>query len=202
MNARCSTLSAPPSLLRTLLRLGLILLASMAMAPAAMAATAGGADFDHVGTGFALTGAHRDAKCESCHLNGVFKGTPKDCGSCHGRGSRFQTTQLPQQHVSVNGAGCDACHRSNAWTPAKFSHAEVASGSCASCHNGVTAIGKDSGHVATTASCDTCHRTGAWSPALFDHRNVSAGTCNSCHNGTQASGKPNNHVLTSQHFYI
>ncbi len=92
MNTRRSAFCAPPSLIRSVLRLGLILLAAVVAAPAAMAAAPGGADFDHVATGFALTGAHRDAKCESCHLNGVLKGTPKECSSCHGRGSRFQTT--------------------------------------------------------------------------------------------------------------
>ena len=37
-----------------------------------------GRDFDHLRTGFALSGAHTNARCESCHLGGVFKGTPRD----------------------------------------------------------------------------------------------------------------------------
>ena len=154
--------------------------------------------FDHLATGFALTGRHREAKCESCHLNGVLKGTPKVCATCHSQGSRFQTSKLPTQHVPVRGASCDSCHRSDAWSPARFSHAEVARGSCASCHNGVTAAGKSASHPTTSLSCDSCHRSNAWSPALFDHSQVSAGTCSTCHNGNGATGKPANHISTSQ----
>jgi len=36
--------------------------------------------FDHLSTGFELDGVHRDLPCESCHLNAVFKGTPRSCG--------------------------------------------------------------------------------------------------------------------------
>ena len=38
--------------------------------------------FDHLTTGFELTGAHRDARCEGCHAAGVFKATPQVCGAC------------------------------------------------------------------------------------------------------------------------
>ena len=37
--------------------------------------------FDHLATGFELDGLHRDLPCESCHLNAIFKGTPRDCGT-------------------------------------------------------------------------------------------------------------------------
>jgi len=47
------------------------------------------ADFDHLTTGFDLIGKHRDLPCESCHVNAIFKGTPKDCASCHGVAPRF-----------------------------------------------------------------------------------------------------------------
>src|SRR5208337_4895922 len=48
--------------------------------------------FDHLPTGFELDGVHRDLPCESCHLNAVFKGTPRDCGTCHIAGSQFNAT--------------------------------------------------------------------------------------------------------------
>ncbi len=175
----------------------LLLLVSAASLPAS-AADSGTPAFDHLTTGFALTGAHREAKCESCHLKGVLKGTPKVCAGCHSRGSRLQTTQLPVQHVPTGDGGCESCHRTNAWSPARFSHMEVSAGTCTSCHDGVKASGKSGTHISTSLSCDSCHRTSAWTPAKFDHREVVAGTCSGCHNGTQASGKPGNHIPTSQ----
>lgn len=33
--------------------------------------------FDHLKTGFALKGAHLSVTCETCHVGGTFKGTPK-----------------------------------------------------------------------------------------------------------------------------
>jgi hypothetical protein len=38
-------------------------------------------NFDHLKTGFALTGFHTNVRCESCHIKGVFKGTPRDCAA-------------------------------------------------------------------------------------------------------------------------
>ena len=36
-----------------------------------------GVEFDHASAGFALSGQHRLVRCETCHVKGVFKGTPK-----------------------------------------------------------------------------------------------------------------------------
>ena len=41
------------------------------------------ANFDHSKSNFPLTGAHAQVKCDQCHKNGVFKGTPTDCVACH-----------------------------------------------------------------------------------------------------------------------
>ena len=156
--------------------------------------------FDHVKTGFALSGVHTSARCESCHVKGIFKGTPKDCSSCHVSGARLAQTNtvMPQRHLPTT-AACETCHTTQSFLGAKFNHAGVAAGSCASCHNGVTAPGKTQNHVATQASCDSCHRTTAWRPAAkFDHTGVSPGSCATCHNGTKATGKTANHVATSQ----
>src|ERR1700738_4613975 len=46
--------------------------------------------FDHLTTGYELRGFHRDLSCEYCHLQGVFKGTPRTCVGCHTAGSRGQ----------------------------------------------------------------------------------------------------------------
>ena len=37
----------------------------------------------HDKTLFRLEGRHLEATCESCHLEGVFKGTPTTCKDCH-----------------------------------------------------------------------------------------------------------------------
>ncbi|MFM2065583.1 MAG: hypothetical protein RLZZ584_492 [Pseudomonadota bacterium] len=156
-----------------------------------------GRNFDHTRTGFALSGQHKQQRCESCHVNGVFKGTPRDCASCHTSGARFARGNqvMPQNHLPT-ARGCDTCHGTQGFTGARFSHAGVKAGSCASCHNGVTANGKTAGHIATTASCDSCHRVGAaWaSNVQFDHAGVAAGSCASCHNGAKATGQSPRHV--------
>ena len=153
--------------------------------------------FDHLRTGFPLTGAHAVTPCESCHVRGQFAGTPKDCAYCHRAGSGIAATVMPIRHIPT-AEPCDNCHRSAiTWAGARFSHVAVAPGTCFSCHNGSMASGKPRNHIMTTASCDTCHRTTAWVPAGFNHVGVAPGTCATCHNGTTATGKPSNHIATT-----
>jgi hypothetical protein len=156
-------------------------------------------DFDHLKTGFALAGKHVDIRCESCHQNGVLKGTPRDCASCHQSGMRFArgNVVMPQQHIPTQQA-CESCHTTKTFVGAKFNHAGVAPGSCQSCHNGARSTGKPATHIQTNASCDSCHRTTAWSPAAgFDHNGVVPGTCASCHGAGRATGKAATHMPTS-----
>jgi Cytochrome c7 and related cytochrome c len=155
-------------------------------------------DFDHLKTGFALTGTHIAQRCESCHQLGVFKGTPRDCASCHTAGTRLSRNNVvkPDKHIPTQQA-CDACHNTMAFTGAKFSHAGVTVGSCQTCHAAGLATGKTAGHPVTSASCDTCHRTTAWLPASgFNHAGVIAGTCATCH-GVTAKGKTALHIPTT-----
>ncbi len=172
----------------------------MPVAPSALAQgqAASQKDFDHLKTGFALAGKHTDVRCESCHQNGVLKGTPRDCASCHVSGKRFArgNVVMPQQHVATQ-QSCEMCHSTKSFAGAKFNHAGVAPGSCQSCHNGTHSTGKPSNHVQTAASCDSCHRQTAWSPAMgFDHSGVVTGTCNTCHGAGRATGKPAAHMPT------
>jgi predicted CXXCH cytochrome family protein len=151
--------------------------------------------FDHKTTGFELDGAHREVGCESCHLNAVFKGTPRDCNSCHSRGTRYNAMPKPATHPLTSDR-CAACHSTTAYLPVvKFDHA-ASRGSCASCHNNIQAIGKSPTHITTTAGCETCHSTAAWRPAAFDHAGV-VDNCFSCHNGTRATGKNATHLATT-----
>src|ERR1700680_4457982 len=73
--------------------IALLVTALLVLVPSMQAAAAGAApitlSFDHLSTGFELDGVHRDLPCEQCHLNAVFKGTPRACGSCHIKGWLF-----------------------------------------------------------------------------------------------------------------
>ena len=156
--------------------------------------------YDHVKTGFLLTGVHASQRCESCHMNGVFRGTPRDCASCHSSGALLaaQNVVKPQTHIPTT-QSCDTCHNTVRFSGARFNHAGVAPTSCTTCHNGMMATGKPSGHVPTTASCGTCHRTTAWLPATgMDHSQFTMATnCASCHNGSSATGKSASHIPTA-----
>ncbi len=154
-------------------------------------------DFDHFQTGFPLGGQHARISCESCHIGGIFKGTPNQCSGCHSPGSRIAVSVKPANHLPTN-APCDQCHTSTVtWFGARYTHLGVLPGSCGQCHNGNVAPGKPLNHTPTTQPCDACHRTTAWIPASFNHATVAPGTCAQCHNGSQAIGKPANHIQTT-----
>jgi hypothetical protein len=167
-----------------------LLLALVLIAPAFAAQTRD--TFDHLTTGFELLGQHRDLPCESCHANAVFKGTPRECGACHGVGTAIRATAKNANHIlSTN--RCDTCHTPVAWNPAvNFDHAE-ALGSCSTCHNNVQAQGKGPTHLQTDLECDACHSTISWAGAVFKHDGITSG-CASCHNGVQATGMPATHI--------
>jgi predicted CXXCH cytochrome family protein len=84
-----------------------------------------------------------------------------------------------------------------AFKPAsRVDHTQV-TGTCASCHNGTIATGKNLTHIATSTLCANCHSTTGWRPATsVDHTQVT-GTCFSCHNGTTATGKSATQVASS-----
>ena len=147
--------------------------------------------FDHLRSGFPLTGAHRRIPCESCHGGAVFAGTPTDCRTCHGNTGSLALTGKPANHFQT-ASPCDDCHSTIAWSPARFDHA-VVTAACSTCHNGRTATGKSPSHLPTPNTCDDCHTTAAWSPARFDHAVVTA-ACSACHNGAIATGKPRGHL--------
>src|SRR3990172_11046201 len=82
------------------LQMGALFAASTEAAPSAT--TPRRADFDHLRTGFPLTGAHAQARCETCHTGGRFAGTPKQCADCHGTGRRIAATAKTPNHVPTN----------------------------------------------------------------------------------------------------
>ncbi len=162
----------------------------------AVNASGRGADFEHLTTGFPLNGAHRRVTCETCHSRGIFKGTPRQCASCHVRGSGIAMTFKPVNHIPTT-AACSDCHSDATWHNGRYRHSEAIPGACATCHNNVFVSGKPATHIPTTTSCDSCHSTRIWSGAVFSHSTVAPGTCASCHNGVMSTGKPNNHIPTA-----
>ena len=150
--------------------------------------------FDHLRSGFPLTGAHGRIPCESCHAGAVFSVTPNDFRACHGNTGSLALTGKPANHLQTS-MPCGDCHSTIAWSPARFDHADATS-ACATCHNGATATGKSRGHLPTPNTCDDCHTTAMWWPARFDHSGVTA-TCATCHNGALAAGKSGGHLPTA-----
>lgn len=155
--------------------------------------------FDHNRSDFKLNGAHVQVTCEKCHVNGVFKGTPKDCFSCH---------QQIDPHMGQFGTVCEKCHTTDAWKPAHFDHDTTMfkligshkNVDCKSCHvNGVYKntpkdcfachAAKDAHQGQFGKNCGACHQPTKWSAATFDHNatafpligNHTNLNCNSCH---------------------
>ncbi|MFI5181067.1 MAG: hypothetical protein ACHQPI_06730, partial [Thermoanaerobaculia bacterium] len=147
---------------------------------------------------FVLAGAHATATCASCHKNSVYKGTPRDCATCHQTDFTAATTPVP--HAGFPTA-CDQCHAFTDMTwqqKTPFSHgtyfalagAHVTTGCetchkngnyttvptspCASCHmsdfqTAATPVNHPAGGLPTT--CDTCHKfsDSTWQQAVFTH---------------------------------
>ena len=134
--------------------------------------------FDHDKTGFFLSGQHTQTACESCHIRGIFRGTPKTCEGCHSQGSQIANSIKSTRHVQTH-AHCDDCHTDSSWSTVRMDHDSL-TGSCSSCHNGQKARGMPANHVVTKDECNSCHLTVAWKPARFDHSNITA-PCANCH---------------------
>ena len=181
--------------MRTLLAIGILLLVAAGGGTRCGHAAEQRSHFDHLTTGFELLGRHRDLPCEACHVNAVFKGTPRDCVACHGAGTAVRATAKPPSHILTTDR-CGACHTPDAWLPAvSFDHTQTL-GSCSGCHNNVQAQGKDAQHLATGLECNACHDTLGWGGARFNHAGITSG-CASCHDGAHAVGMPANHIPTA-----
>ncbi len=164
--------------------------------------------FDHNNAAFHLDGKHTSVACQSCHINGVFKGTPMDCASCH-------TKNDP--HAGKLGAKCADCHTTSGWTPSTFDHKNSSflltgkhtAVACAQCHKDKFFVGTpancsschnnaDPHSGALGAKCETCHTTNGWKPSAFNHANSifkltgkhTTVACGSCHKDLKFKGTP------------
>ena len=151
--------------------------------------------FDHASTGFDLFGAHSFVACESCHMDGQFKGTPSQCVACHEMNGRFNARAKPVSHITSS-QQCEHCHNPTLWQDVPWVDHSQVFGSCGACHNNVLAPGRPPDHIPVFGQCQDCHSTLAWQPAFFSHDLVS-GACVGCHNNVQAQGRPVNHINIS-----
>lgn len=188
-------------LLGWIANIGKVVMITLVFSVAAVAAPAGvaasgssptgstGSDFNHMSTGFPLLGGHATASCETCHVGGVFKGTPKNCDDCHALGKRIVATPKTSNHIVTN-APCESCHfNTSTWLGARFNHVAAKPEQCQTCHNGRIAEGKSASHNSgkkATDSCDHCHRTSAFLPASWNHVGVIPGSCKNagCHDSS------------------
>ncbi len=172
-----------------------------------------GADFDHASTGYVLNAQHRDVRCETCHLKGVFKGTPKDCVSCHGWNNPRANMVMPTKHIPTNNATCESCHQANMAqfvdAVLTFNHAAVQPLTCVNCHSSnnphpdVRTNPVDATHMAVMAkgqACDKCHTTVQFTgPKIpLNHIPPAAVACESCHTTTDYSVMP---TITNIHAF-
>lgn len=69
---------------------------------------------------FLLSGAHlstgKCSTCASCHINGIFTGTPKSCVSCHNGDPRWSTVGRGIKHIPTQAVECSMCHNTVTFT--------------------------------------------------------------------------------------
>lgn len=155
------------------------------------------ARFNHEASGFPLTGAHRAAACAQCHIGGQYRGTAKDCASCHR--TDYESATPPHASAGFAASACASCHGTTAWNPASFSHANTAfplTGShvgapCASCHSDGVYDGKPTACIACHAA-DYTAASPTHTPSSFPQT-----ACGSCHNTTTFAGAAFDHNTTS-----
>ncbi len=143
--------------------------------------------FHHSAT-FPLTGAHATIDCNACHADGVYRGKPTACVSCHL--AQYQSTTDPN-HVQLNfPTDCTLCHDTTTWSNSTFNHQTTAfplTGAhvalpCSACHSDGVYQGKPT-------TCVSCHQADV--NAVTDPNHSAAGfstDCSQCHNTTTFAG--------------
>jgi hypothetical protein len=147
-----------------------------------------GATFDHGTTRFPLTNGHAAATCTDCHADGVYRGKPLTCVTCH-QGDATQTTN--PHHVPAHFSTlCESCHNTTSFTGAKYDHNLTAfplKGShlgqtCLACH-------ADQVYKGRSVACVSCHQDRYNATTNPNHRANSFPTsCESCHNTVEWRG--------------
>ena len=141
--------------------------------------------FDHDKTIFRLLGKHDEVKCDDCHIDKKYKGTPKLCVSCH----KKDDDKIHKGHF---GTKCETCHVERDWKVINFDHDKLTKyplmgkhkpAKCVNCHKGDLYKDKlpttcmachkaddDKAHKGSFgAKCESCHIERDWKELLFDH---------------------------------
>jgi hypothetical protein len=152
-----------------------------------------GATFNHGATLFPLTGAHLATPCLDCHGDGVYKGKPTACASCHQ--TEYGATTNPHHAAAGFTTLCATCHTTTRWPGATYDHSRTlfpltgrhVAAQCIDCHGDKVYKGKPTTCVSchqtdynnTTSpkhstagfptTCQTCHTTSQWLGATFNH---------------------------------
>ncbi len=150
--------------------------------------------FDH-SLVFRLVGVHATQPCASCHVNGVYRGTPSDCAGCHL--SVYQSATNPNHVAAGFSTACEPCHHADdpSWDRGRYAHtvwpllgAHVTP-TCTTCHSHNVYAGMGSqcvschltqyqqttqpNHAAAgfPTACETCHKVYdlSWTLGTFDH---------------------------------
>ncbi len=157
-----------------------------------------GAKFDHAAfTGFALTGAHAQLDCTTCHQGGHYQGTSANCYSCHV--ADYTRASNPDHVQAMFPQTCSQCHTMTTWQGARFDHnlftqfplsGAHATVGCTQCHAG----GRYAG---TPSDCKSCHLTDYQQTTNPNHE--AAGfpqDCSICHTSVQWMGARFDHART------
>ena len=158
-------------------------------------ATWQGGSFNHSTTQFPLTGAHLAVSCASCHADGVYRGKPTTCISCH-RPDYERSTNTPPHVAAGFSTTCTTCHTSmTTWQGGQFNHSTTVfpltgahvTASCASCHADGVYRGKPT-------ACASCHQAAFDATTNPNHRAAFwPNTCASCHTTTRWTGATFDH---------
>lgn len=166
--------------------------------------------FDHDHTAYPLTNRHRELACAACHAGEHYRGTPKQCVSCH----------APDDvHKGSQGTQCGNCHSTATWSAQSFDHAREtdfallgrhAHIGCADCHRSGNLHDpvprdcqgchrSDDRHAGRLGpACADCHGNDVWQVSRFDHAErfhfVLEGAhakldCHACHTGVAKEQK-------------
>lgn len=136
-----------------------------------------GVNYDHNRARFALTGAHQNVACASCHLTPRYRDAASTCVACH---------RKQDVHRARLGENCQSCHNTRAWRLWRFDHDSqtrypLASGhqraKCDACHIQPAPVGQAIAPV--SSQCVSCHAKDDAHDRNFGVR------CEQCHDATR-----------------
>ncbi len=149
--------------------------------------------FDHDESDFQLTGAHIEATCAQCHIDGQFNDLPSECYACHR--ANYEQVVDPEHSEPQFDLDCAVCHTTTDWLTSTYDHNGsdfVLTGAhvdtdcaqchvnrqydntpadCYFCHQDAYERAEEPEHNQNQFDhdCKLCHSTEAWEPADFDH---------------------------------